>query len=451
MANSIALFQKYIALLDEVYKLSSLSGDLDGDSTLVRQGANTNEIIIPKLSMDGLADYSRNGGYVRGDVSLEFETVKFNYDRGRQFVVDAMDDEETAGLAFGRLASEFLRTRVVPELDAFRFATYAGVDGISGAQGTLTDGESVLAALLDAVNRMDEDEVPQEQRLLYITPTLHNLIYAIDSYKSKEVLAGFSKTVKVPQTRFYTAIDLKNGTSAGETAGGFMKSPLRYEKCQASAFSSERKEAAEKIDDIFEQIDEKYEDKEDNFVNKVDKFNEKAGTALMESSIGVVDWALNKFDETVTNRNKAFEKLAMDENGNIGKGTLADNTYQEAAKGLTQSNEDLTDAVAAATAAMERLNRFAPLSVPHIPKLATGTIIPPNNPYLAVVGDQRSGTNVEAPLETIVEAMRIALREQGSGRDITVVMEYDGREFGRAVYHANNEETQRVGVRLAKA
>lgn len=234
MANSIALFQKYIALLDEVYKLSSLSGDLDGDSTLVRQGANTNEIIIPKLSMDGLADYSRNGGYVRGDVSLEFETVKFNYDRGRQFVVDAMDDEETAGLAFGRLASEFLRTRVVPELDAFRFATYAGVDGISGAQGTLTDGESVLAALLDAVNRMDEDEVPQEQRLLYITPTLHNLIYAIDSYKSKEVLAGFSKTVKVPQTRFYTAIDLKNGTSAGETAGGFMKSPLRYEKCQAS-------------------------------------------------------------------------------------------------------------------------------------------------------------------------------------------------------------------------
>lgn len=234
MANSIALFQKYIALLDEVYKLSSLSGDLDGDSTLVRQGANTNEIIIPKLSMDGLADYSRNGGYVRGDVSLEFETVKFNYDRGRQFVVDAMDDEETAGLAFGRLASEFLRTRVVPELDAFRFATYAGVDGISGAQGTLTSGESVLAALLDAVNRMDEDEVPQEQRLLYITPTLHNLIYAIDSYKSKEVLAGFSKTVKVPQTRFYTAIDLKDGTSAGEKAGGFTKSPLRYEKCQAS-------------------------------------------------------------------------------------------------------------------------------------------------------------------------------------------------------------------------
>ena len=85
MANSIALFQKYIALLDEVYKLSSLSGDLDGDSTLVRQGANTNEIIIPKLSMDGLADYSRNGGYVQGGVTMTNETVKCNFDRGRRF------------------------------------------------------------------------------------------------------------------------------------------------------------------------------------------------------------------------------------------------------------------------------------------------------------------------------------------------------------------------------
>ena len=118
---------------------------------------------------------------------------------------------------------------------------------------------------------------------------------------------------------------------------------------------------------------------------------------------------------------------------------------------LTKSNEDLTDTVARATAAMETLNRYRALSTPHVPRLATGTVIPPNNPYLAVVGDQKHGTNVEAPLETIVDAMRIALREQGNGgRDITVIMQYDGREFGRAVYHANNEETQRVGVRLAK-
>ena len=56
--------------------------------SLVQAGANTNEIIIPKISMDGLADYSRNSGYVAGDVTLTNETVTFNYDRGRKFTVD---------------------------------------------------------------------------------------------------------------------------------------------------------------------------------------------------------------------------------------------------------------------------------------------------------------------------------------------------------------------------
>ena len=136
MANSITLFKKYIDLLDEVYQNASVTSALDGDMTLVQMGANTNEIVIPKISMDGLADYDRNGGYVHGDVTLTNETVKFNYDRGRKFTVDAMDNEETAGLAFGKLAAEFIRTKVVPEMDAFRFATYAGTTGISKATGS---------------------------------------------------------------------------------------------------------------------------------------------------------------------------------------------------------------------------------------------------------------------------------------------------------------------------
>lgn len=225
MANTIALFKKYIDLLDEVYKQSACTSVLDGDSALVRMGANANEIIIPKISMDGLADYSRNGGYVAGNVTLTNETVTFNYDRGRKFSVDNMDNEETAGVAFGKLASEFIRTKVVPEMDAFRFATYAGLTGISkvSAGATLADGAAVLAALLEAQNKMDEDEVPQDGRILFITPTLYNMIYAVDTTKSKEVMASFSQIVKVPQTRFYTAITLNDGTSSGEEAGGFVK------------------------------------------------------------------------------------------------------------------------------------------------------------------------------------------------------------------------------------
>lgn len=133
MANSIALAKVYTTMLDEVYKQVSLTSVLDGAADLMREGMNANEIVVPKLSMDGLANYSRNGGYVDGDVTLTWETVKCNFDRGRMFEVDELDNMETGGVAFGRLAGEFVRTKVVPELDAFRFATYASTTGISAA------------------------------------------------------------------------------------------------------------------------------------------------------------------------------------------------------------------------------------------------------------------------------------------------------------------------------
>lgn len=225
MANNITLFKKYVPLLDEVYKQSALSSVLDSDTSLAQAGANANEIIIPKISMDGLGDYTRNSGYTGGDVTLTNETVKFNYDRGRKFSVDWADNEETAGLAFGKLASEFIRTKVAPEGDAFTFATLSGIAGISkvSAGVTYADGNEALAGLVTAQNKMDEDEVPYENRILFITPTLYNMIMAVDSYKSKEVLASFSQVVKVPQSRFYTAIDLYDGKTGGEEAGGYVK------------------------------------------------------------------------------------------------------------------------------------------------------------------------------------------------------------------------------------
>ena len=223
MANNIELFKKYIDNLDEVYKLAAVTSVLDGDASLTQMGANTNEIVIPKMTMDGLADYSRNGGYVSGSVKLDYETVKFNYDRGRSFNVDNMDNEETAGLAFGQLAAEFIRTMVAPEIDAFRFAKYAATEGIGTASGTPENGADVLDALADCANAMDEAEVPSDQRYLFITPTLRRLIDTLDTYKSKDVLSSFSVVTKVPQSRFYTAIDLLDGTTAGEEVGGFKK------------------------------------------------------------------------------------------------------------------------------------------------------------------------------------------------------------------------------------
>ena len=221
MSNSIALAKKYTALLDEVYKLSALTNALESDGSLVRAGANANEIVVPKTSMDGLANYSRNSGYVSGDVDLTWETKQFNYDRGRAFSVDSMDDEETAGVAFGRLSSEFIRTKTVPEMDAFRFATYAAKATNSGS-ATFEDGEAVIAALRAATSKMDADEVPYEERYLFISPVVYGLVQDLDETKSRAVLSRFDKIIMVPQSRFYTAILQRTG-AGDQAAGGYTK------------------------------------------------------------------------------------------------------------------------------------------------------------------------------------------------------------------------------------
>lgn len=224
MANTFELPKNYVDLLDEVYKKASVTADLIGDPAMVRAGVNVNEICYPQLSVTGLGDYDRNSGYTDGSVSLDWKTVEYNYDRGTKIAVDVMDDQESFNLAFGKAGSELIRTKVAPEADAFTFATLAGLTGISKATAaTYANASDFLAALITAKNKMDEDEVPEEERYLYATPTLLNGVMALDTTKSREVLATFAVTKKVPQSRFYTAIDMLDGKSEGEEAGHYQK------------------------------------------------------------------------------------------------------------------------------------------------------------------------------------------------------------------------------------
>lgn len=224
MANTIQKFKKYVVgLLDEVYKNASKTAILDGAPELASQGANADELIIPKIDMDGLGDYDRNSGYTQGDVTFTNETVKCNFDRGRMFTVDNVDNMDTAGMAFGRLSGEFIRTKVVPELDAFRFATYAATSGadITAHSGSYADGEAVRKAIAAKNDAMTDAEVPAEGRVLFINPVLNGMIRDMDTTKSKELLAKFAAVVEVPQARFYTAIEQLDGKSEGQKKGGF--------------------------------------------------------------------------------------------------------------------------------------------------------------------------------------------------------------------------------------
>lgn len=94
------------------------------------------------------------------------------------------------------------------------------------------------------------------------------------------------------------------------------------------------------------------------------------------------------------------------------------------------------------------------IDIPKIPHLAQGAVIPPNREFLAVLGDQKHGTNIEAPADLIKQKVREAMIEMGGnfgGGNTEVVLEIDGREFGRAVVEQGNRENRRIGTRLVIA
>ena len=217
MANKIAAIKNYTDVLDKVYQKASVSGCLTSGGRMVRAGRNAKEIMVPKISVSGLGDYTRNVGYKTGSITFDYETKTFNYDRGIKLLADVMDVEEAGVLdCFVAAGSELMRTQVAPEADAFTFAEIAGHAGVESEAKSYADAEApdLLKDLRAVTNDMDELEVSEGGRVLFITPTLKGVLddfSLVNPNLSKHVLTRFSRIVEVPQRRFYSKIDLLSG------------------------------------------------------------------------------------------------------------------------------------------------------------------------------------------------------------------------------------------------
>lgn len=233
--NNIQLSTIFLPLLDELYKQESKTSIFEGDEVTVKKGQN-GEIKIAKLDMDGLGDFSRNSGYTKGSTSFVWETVKYDKERSQDLRIDRLDNDEALGTPFAKLAGEFIRTKVVPETDAARIAKICSTDGITKVFETLESGADVVAALRACTNKMDEDEVPTESRVLLITPTLKGAIDDLDTTKSKLVLSRFNTIIEVPQTRMISAIALNSGS----TSYGFKRADGSYVKTTDTEVNSKK-------------------------------------------------------------------------------------------------------------------------------------------------------------------------------------------------------------------
>lgn len=233
MANSIGLAQKFLPLIDDIYKGASVTQVLDTPTQADFSGVDTVKVL--KVSTTGLGDYSRSTGYPKGDVTASWETMKLTEERGKEISIDRMDDEETLGMAFGAVTGTFMRDNVIPELDAYRFAKYASTSGILSKTATAAlDKTTIIGEIDAAVKSMDAAEVPADGRILFVNSDLKPVLnQALSREWGNDSVINTGVTnyngmqiVYVVPSRFYSAITLNDGVtvpSGGSVSWGYAK------------------------------------------------------------------------------------------------------------------------------------------------------------------------------------------------------------------------------------
>jgi hypothetical protein len=228
--NSYALASRYLPILDEVYKADAKTSILDTANDRIRWiGANA--VSLFKTTLNGLGNYRRNEGFVTGNATGSWENLTLTQDRGRGFLIDVMDNDETLGMALGTMGGEFTRLHVIPEVDAYRFAKIAGTAGIQ--QGTpvdLTAAANLPNLISEAEYMLSEAEVPEDGRILFVSENAYRYLrdqvtrlVTNDETGINHTIEYFDnmRVIRVPQARFYTGITLLDGVTGGQEVGGF--------------------------------------------------------------------------------------------------------------------------------------------------------------------------------------------------------------------------------------
>lgn len=244
MANNLGSnITKFTTRLDKVIEQATLTSDLNINGDLVGEVSRTGEVKIAKIAMQGLADYDRAKGFTAGDVTLDWETLKLEYDRGREFSIDYLDDEEHMLLLSANIMNEFARTKVVPEIDAIRFARLAQKAG-QKASADLDTPETALEAVLTAEEHMENMGVALSECVFYLTPAVKALLRKAQSWRIDNGTGAVSTDIQtfdgmkmrtVPQGRFYDSIDLKADGGGGYAKKSGTGKELNFEIVHPSA------------------------------------------------------------------------------------------------------------------------------------------------------------------------------------------------------------------------
>lgn len=235
--NTLAYAQIFQKALDKQILQEATSNFLEVNAgQVIYNGGDT--VKIPVMSMDGLGTYDRNTGYVQGGVTLNYEDFKMTQDRGRKFQLDAMDvNESNFVVAAGTVMGEFQRTKVIPEIDSYRWSKiYSYAKNANHVTKYTPAAATILDALKSDITAV-EDIAGDSNNVVIVMPfTVFNILSSSSQITRMLTVTDFtagSISTKVKQidgvpiipvasSRMKTVYDLYDGSTSGQTAGGLV-------------------------------------------------------------------------------------------------------------------------------------------------------------------------------------------------------------------------------------
>lgn len=221
MANSLAAALAYLnQKLDAEYKAAAKSSGMDVNPAWVRPADVAGTFYLPKLSMVGLGNVV-GGVFPEGDVTQTWGAYTYQYDRGRKLQSETVSRDEAGGIAsIARIAAEFLRMHVIPELDAIRFARVAAGAAVANvATASISTSAEAIAATNAALVALSNAEADMDNLLFYATPDILDLLDSAAISEKKARILNRVTPIEVPQGRFNTEITVNAGSTT--SAGGF--------------------------------------------------------------------------------------------------------------------------------------------------------------------------------------------------------------------------------------
>ncbi len=265
MANILANIEKTLPkVVDKVFAVDSLTERLIGNNEVKVDFVGARTVKVFKLNLSGLTPYVRGGhagANVRGAVRSELETFTLSQERYIEIPLDKLDTLDDAETVLGVASREIIRTKVVPEFDAYRFSKLASYTSTTYGNRVVEDinANEIIKKFNEAFKWMADNKVSPKDQVLYVSPEIMLKIrsteelykrltqseykgevsFTIEKYEGREI-------VEVPSDEFFTDIAIGEGYAPSSTSRAInfllvdKKAPIIVKKLDfAKVFTSE--------------------------------------------------------------------------------------------------------------------------------------------------------------------------------------------------------------------